>query len=122
MDIEDVQADDPHVLQPDVVPANPDDFEIPSQEKLLEMIEKLNMTDEDKQEIKEGLLKNIINRAQGEQGVSLRPSYFVVLACILAILFIFAFFGYKLYRSQTEKERKREEKKKQKQQKKKHKS
>ncbi|KRT86778.1 hypothetical protein AMK59_47 [Oryctes borbonicus] len=122
MDMQNDQLEDPNVLQPDAVPANPADFELPSQEKLLEMIEMLNITDEDKQEIRDGLLKNLINRDQGIQRAGLQPSYGVVIFCILAIIFIFVFFGYKLFRSQTEKERKREEKKKQKQQKKKHKS
>ncbi|KAK9696164.1 hypothetical protein QE152_g32084 [Popillia japonica] len=123
----DLQVEDPNVLPDDIDNAQPPilggDFKMPSQEELLQMIEGLNMSDTEKQEIKDNIFNNIVKRVQQEgQNVQPRFNYLIVIGCVLFMIFLFAFFGYKLYRSQTEKERKREEKRKQKQQKKKHKS
>lgn len=90
MDLQDVPMEDPILQQGggESIPHPAGDFQLPSQEKLLEMIEKLNMSDEEKQEIRDGLLKNIVNRFQGEQGPT-RSGVLIVVACVLILISMF---------------------------------
>lgn len=95
-------------------PFNPDDFKMPTMEDFLSMLESMdNLSDEEKEELKAGVLQNAMRRKM-QAGLSDYLVFFVMLSIMLAV---FAFFGYKLYLSLTEKERKREEKLKAKQEK-----
>ncbi|XP_044264615.1 uncharacterized protein LOC123011308 isoform X2 [Tribolium madens] len=76
-------------------------------------------------------IKNVANALKEEFGddfkekmgqlLQTKVNYFayVFIFCIVLIVVIFAFFGYKLYKSLTARERRKEEKRRQKQQKKK---
>lgn len=90
----DLQVENPNVLPDDIENAQPalpmGDFKMPSQEELLKMIEGLNMTEEEKQEIKDGLLNNIMQRVQHEgQHVQPRFNYLTVIGCVLFMIFLF---------------------------------
>ncbi|XP_050075750.1 uncharacterized protein LOC126563169 isoform X2 [Anopheles maculipalpis] len=95
-------------------PFNPEDFKMPTMEDFLSMLESMdNLSDEEKEELKAGVLQNAMRRKL-QAGLTDYLVFFVMLSIMLAV---FAFFGYKLYLSLTEKERKREEKLKAKQEK-----
>ncbi|XP_053676879.1 uncharacterized protein LOC128727043 isoform X2 [Anopheles nili] len=95
-------------------PFKGEDFKMPTMEEFLSMLEGMdNLSDEEKEELRAGVLQNSLRRRL-QAGLSDYLVFFVMLAIMLAV---FAFFGYKLYLSLTEKERKREEKLKAKQEK-----
>ncbi|XP_052895268.1 uncharacterized protein LOC128302477 isoform X2 [Anopheles moucheti] len=95
-------------------PFYPEDFKMPTMEDFLSMLEGMdNLSDEEKEELRAGVLQNAMRRKL-QAGLSDYLVFFVMLSIMLAV---FAFFGYKLYLSLTEKERKREEKLKAKQEK-----
>ncbi|EDO64710.1 uncharacterized protein LOC120897619 isoform X2 [Anopheles arabiensis] len=95
-------------------PFNPEDFKMPTMEDFLSMLEGMdNLSDEEKEELKAGVLQNAMRRKM-QAGLT---DYLVFLVMLAIMLAVFAFFGYKLYLSLTEKERKREEKLKAKQEK-----
>ncbi|KAK9871922.1 hypothetical protein WA026_015169 [Henosepilachna vigintioctopunctata] len=99
-------------------------------EKLLGLIEKLNLTDANEEQLRNtlikkaemGLLNGFMPDAMKKLNISEEPSpylFIYLLALISFILIILVFFGYKLYKSHADRERKREEKRRLKQQKKK---
>ncbi|XP_067003828.1 uncharacterized protein [Anabrus simplex] len=95
------------------------DMEMPSAEKLLELLNQMEgISEEDREELRKELF---IRQHMMDPPV---PGVFTNQALMLLIMLgivalIFVFFGYKLYKSLKERERKREEKRKMKQQKKK---
>lgn len=90
------------------------DFKMPTMEEFLSMLEGMdNLSDEEKEELRAGVMQNSLRRRL-QAGLS---DYLVFLVMLAIMLAVFAFFGYKLYLSLTEKERKREEKLKAKQEK-----
>lgn len=92
-------------------------FKMPSLDEFIKMLETMDsLSDEEKEQLKQDVLKNSISGRKMEAGFS---DYLVFLTMIVLIASVFVFFGYKLYLSLTEKERKREEKLKAKQSKKK---
>jgi len=118
-----------------------EDFAMPSIEQMLEALEKMDMSDEDKETLKQTLTGQglgglgDLGGMMGGMGDNMMADFFkpafeilpsgnpwmqyVLAVAFLIVLTMFVFFGYKLYRSLTEKERKRDEKRKQKQLKKK---
>ncbi|XP_037904109.1 uncharacterized protein LOC119647283 isoform X2 [Hermetia illucens] len=112
------------VVQDNVLPENPEELNVPqgegfdpskmpSLEELLKMVDGMqDMSEEERNELRAALLKpDRVTLTAGD--------YIVFITMISIILLVFAFFGYKLYKSLTEKDRKREEKLKAKQAKKK---
>lgn len=96
------------------VPMMNGDFKMPTMEEFLSMLDGMdNLSDEEKEELRAGILQNSL-RGRLQAGLSDYLVFFVMLSIMLSV---FAFFGYKLYLSLTEKERKREEKLKAKQEK-----
>lgn len=92
-------------------------FKMPSMEEFIEMLKHMDsLSDEEKEQLKLDVMKNSMVNRKVETGLS---DYMVFFVMVLLIASVFAFFGYKLYLSLTEKERKREEKLKAKQVKKK---
>lgn len=92
-------------------------FKMPSLDEFIKMLEIMDsLSDEEKEQLKQDVLKNSMAGRKIEAGFS---DYLVFLTMIVIIASVFVFFGYKLYLSLTEKERKREEKLKAKQAKKK---
>uniref|UniRef100_A0A8D8BE32 (northern house mosquito) hypothetical protein n=1 Tax=Culex pipiens TaxID=7175 RepID=A0A8D8BE32_CULPI len=92
-------------------------FKMPSLDEFIKMLEGMDsLSDEEKEQLKQDVLKNSMTGRKMEAGFS---DYLVFLTMIVLIASVFVFFGYKLYLSLTEKERKREEKLKAKQIKKK---
>lgn len=92
-------------------------FKMPSLDEFIKMLENMDsLSDEEKEQLKQDVLKNSMAGRKMEAGFS---DYLVFLTMIVLIASVFVFFGYKLYLSLTEKERKREEKLKAKQAKKK---
>lgn len=92
-------------------------FKMPSMEEFIEMLKHMDsLSDEEKEQLKLDVMKNSMGSRKIAAGLS---DYMVFLIMVLLIASVFAFFGYKLYLSLTEKERKREEKLKAKQVKKK---
>uniref|UniRef100_A0A1Q3G4A3 Protein with signal anchor n=1 Tax=Culex tarsalis TaxID=7177 RepID=A0A1Q3G4A3_CULTA len=90
---------------------------MPSLDEFIKMLETMDsLSDEEKEQLKQDVLKNSMTGRKIEAGFS---DYLVFLTMIVLIASVFVFFGYKLYLSLTEKERKREEKLKAKQSKKK---
>ncbi|XP_014225412.1 uncharacterized protein LOC106651434 [Trichogramma pretiosum] len=108
---------------------------MPTADELLKMLDSMTgLSDEDKENLRRDLLKQAAGALpSGSQAeypqdegfasrvvTSLFASQFLVLMVLLSIIaLIFVFFGYKLYKSLSEREKKREEKKKNKQLKKK---
>ncbi|KAJ3648729.1 hypothetical protein Zmor_020508 [Zophobas morio] len=121
---DEIFEDDEFPIPPDI----PDrgEFQMPSIEELLKALDRMEgLSDENKEELRQSLLR----RANGEE-----PDFFadpvlpnsgmshdllVLFLVLTVLLFIFVFFGYKLYKSLTDRERRKEEKRRQKQQKKK---
>ena len=93
--------------------------------KIAELLDKLELSDEEKAQLKQTLGdKTDKMSAFMRPGLDILPDGNMAMTIALIVAFIivvtlFVFFGYKLYRSLTEKERKRDEKRKQKQMKKK---
>ncbi|XP_026481124.1 uncharacterized protein LOC113387956 isoform X2 [Ctenocephalides felis] len=88
---------------------------LPSGEELLKMLEGMDMSEEDKQSLRDSLLQQA-NRAAsqdptGATGVTFQQVLFM-LAMVAIIVSVFAFFANKLYKSLTYKDRMREEKRK----------
>ncbi|ETN66575.1 hypothetical protein AND_001631 [Anopheles darlingi] len=89
-------------------------FKMPSMEEFLSMLEHMDgLSDEEKEQLRADVTQNSLRRRL-QAGLS---DYLVFIVMLAIMLGVFAFFGYKLYLSLTEKERKREEKLKAKQEK-----
>ncbi|KAF5283875.1 hypothetical protein FQA39_LY04695 [Lamprigera yunnana] len=102
-----------------------EELSIDSLSKLSELLSTVELSDEDKQSFSD-VLNEQMKKYSGfvKPGVDVMPGANILMQVVLIIAFVimltlFAFFGYKLYQSLTEKERKRDEKRKQKQMKKK---
>ncbi|KAJ8963104.1 hypothetical protein NQ318_018569 [Aromia moschata] len=126
---------DEMVIEPGGLPDEPPPFKMPSLEQMLAAIEKMpGLSDEDRDSLREGVL----NREQGAgfgglpqgglpqgalpqtaRGSNMTVELLLLFTFVSLIVFIFVFFGYKLYKSLVERERRKEEKKRQKLQKKK---
>ncbi|XP_051157400.1 uncharacterized protein LOC127279214 isoform X1 [Leptopilina boulardi] len=114
------EADDDDAVVNDV-PEN----KIPSPQELLKMLNSMGLSEEEKNKLRE----DIMNSQGGQLGPDMEEniattnvffSQTILLLLLLSLISsIFVFFGYKLYKSLSERERKREEKKKMKQLKKK---
>ncbi|XP_012285493.1 uncharacterized protein LOC105702478 isoform X1 [Orussus abietinus] len=96
---------------------------LPTPAELLKMLDSMaGLSEEDKENIRSEILKN--QQGQGHAKALSASSDFTTETALLLVLLgvialVFVFFGYKLYRSLSERERKREEKKRNKQMKKK---
>nr|XP_046473612.1 uncharacterized protein LOC124214905 isoform X2 [Neodiprion pinetum] len=103
-----------------------DDLSPAVRDKIKSMLTKYRELDEDgkaefMENAKEAFKNSVSKYTSGNWAFKfwmLIRSYATILAAIIFIATIFAFFGYKLYKSLTEREKKREEKRKLKQQKK----
>ncbi|XP_052872991.1 uncharacterized protein LOC128278322 isoform X2 [Anopheles cruzii] len=94
--------------------ADGEGFKMPTMEEFLGMLETMEgLSDEEKAQLRAEVTQNSL-RQKLQAGLS---DYLVFVVMIGIMLAVFAFFGYKLYLSLTEKERKREEKLKAKQEK-----
>ncbi|VEN43900.1 unnamed protein product [Callosobruchus maculatus] len=91
---------------------------LPSQEELLENLEKMNLSDTLKEELREGILRGTA-QVKSSGTMAILGEISVLLILISLVFLVLVFFGYKLYKSLVERERKRQEKRLQKQQKKK---
>ncbi|KAK5648884.1 hypothetical protein RI129_003776 [Pyrocoelia pectoralis] len=93
--------------------------------QISELLNKLELSEEEKEQLKQTLNdKTDQMSAFMKPGLDILPDGNLTMTITLVVAFVvvmtlFVFFGYKLYRSLTEKERKRDEKRKQKQMKKK---
>ncbi|KAK4884306.1 hypothetical protein RN001_000577 [Aquatica leii] len=107
-----------------------DTFAPDSLQKLASLLNNLELSDEEKEDLGESLndlvgkLKSFSGPSMGMGGMDISANGNLLMQIVLVVAFVvvaplFVFFGYKLYRSLTEKERKRDEKRKQKQMKKK---
>ncbi|XP_015108776.1 uncharacterized protein LOC107035726 [Diachasma alloeum] len=96
------------------------DKKIPSPAELLKMLDSMDLSDEEKENIRESIMRNPegLNNAVGGSGGFLYQAL-VLLSLLSVLALIFGFFGYKLYKSLVAKELKREMKRKQKEMKKK---
>uniref|UniRef100_A0A2M4C3D1 Uncharacterized protein n=1 Tax=Anopheles marajoara TaxID=58244 RepID=A0A2M4C3D1_9DIPT len=89
-------------------------FKMPTMEEFLSMLEHMDgISDEEKEQLRAEVTANSLRRRL-QAGLT---DYLVFIVMLAIMLGVFAFFGYKLYLSLTEKERKREEKLKAKQEK-----
>ncbi|XP_065167735.1 uncharacterized protein [Atheta coriaria] len=130
-----VQDADSEGAMPEL-PPDMGQFKMPSLEQMVHLLEKMDIPEEEKAKIMEGFTNKAdvlaklagqgagrINDAMSHNRGIFDPysggSYYLLLLMLSIIVMIFAFFGYKLYKSLTDKERKREEKRKLKQMKKK---
>ncbi|XP_063988008.1 uncharacterized protein LOC135168075 [Diachasmimorpha longicaudata] len=95
------------------------DKKMPSPAELLKMLDSMDLSEEEKENLRESLLKNsegFNNVVEGSGGFLHQALVLLSLLSVLAL--IFGFFGYKLYKSLVAKELKREMKRKQKEMKK----
>ncbi|CAH1106079.1 unnamed protein product [Psylliodes chrysocephalus] len=100
---------------------------LPTAEELLKALENMPLSEEDKKELRESIVRGglareaekLIDQAAGTAGSSKSGEMVLLFVMISFVFLVLVFFGYKLYSSLMEKERRREEKKRQKQQKKK---
>lgn len=99
--VRDAQAEEPQLQDQDFEPPpHPEGgFQMPSKEAILQMLEKLNMSDEEKDKIREGLSKNYGKHLQGQHSNSL-SAFFIVVPCILILILTFGkantnYFAYK---------------------------
>lgn len=100
------------------------DGSLPTPQQLLEALESMGgLSDEEKAQLKEDLLKNIHDRANQAQAAVSNGNFtmetMILLALISIVALILVFFVYKLFKLLSDREHKREEKKKSKQMKKK---
>ncbi|XP_001361262.3 uncharacterized protein [Drosophila pseudoobscura] len=104
-------------------PGHPD-FKMPSADEIWKLVESMDgISDAEREELRESIFNpkppspEDFMRQYGQPGHSSRE-YMIFFVMLTLILFVFALFGYKLYKSLTEKELKKQEKLKSKQQKK----
>ncbi|XP_043483005.1 uncharacterized protein LOC122511668 isoform X1 [Leptopilina heterotoma] len=110
----------------EVVVSDEPENKIPSPQDLLKMLNSMGLSEEEKNKLREDIMKSQGGHVESDSDTveaytsSAFFSQTVVLLLLLSVITsIFVFFGYKLYKSLSDRERKREEKKKMKQLKKK---
>ncbi|KAF4522820.1 hypothetical protein B566_EDAN008081, partial [Ephemera danica] len=97
-----------------------DNFVMPDKDELLEMIKGMEMSEEQREDLRKAILGEDTSKEQNvDEGININAERLLVYFAIIVMLYVFVFFGYKLYRSLADKERKREDKRKVKGQKKK---
>lgn len=74
------------------VPFQQGDFQMPTREELLEMLDKLNMTDDEKDGLKEGIMSNMFQKPQDPSGAGeyiQTTRILIVVCCIMVMVLIF---------------------------------
>ncbi|XP_043288249.1 uncharacterized protein [Venturia canescens] len=110
-----------------VSPGNTEGMEhnqqLPSRDELLNMLDSMTgLSDDEKENLRQDLLRGMDNDQEvptGKRGALATEQTLLLFALLGLLALIFLFFGYKLYKSLTEKERLRNEKKRLKESKKK---
>ncbi|KAL5288702.1 hypothetical protein ACFFRR_009120 [Megaselia abdita] len=100
-------------------------FQMPSVEQILEIIETMDMSPEEKADLKKSILEgpeggfgNMV-KDQVAQAVANSPTDYLIFVVMIAVIAcVFALFGYKLYQTLVGREVKKQEKQKAKQEKK----
>ncbi|XP_044264612.1 uncharacterized protein LOC123011308 isoform X1 [Tribolium madens] len=115
-------------MDPEAVNNEPRDgnFKMPSLEEILQALENMEgISDEEKEKLRDNLMARANEAKPGFMSAvdgppsGMAPDLAILFGLITVVGLIFAFFGYKLYKSLTARERRKEEKRRQKQQKKK---